>query len=149
LVDVKLNKGDLKRLTRKLDKLKKISEQELSNEIGQTVFKGAERMKSNVVVGQKFGGTLKQSIAAGASKNKGFVKAKANYAPYVEFGTGRLVNLEDLTDLGLPASYAMQFKGKGIKEVNLPARPFFFSSMRIELKKLLDRLDNTIKKTTK
>ena len=146
MVDVKLNKGDLKRLTRKLDKLKKISEQELSNEIGQTVFKGAERMKSNVVVDK---GNLKQSIAAGASKNKGFVKAKANYAPYIEFGTGRLVNLEDLTDLGLPASYAMQFKGKGIKEVNLPARPFFFSSMRIELKKLLDRLDNTIKKATK
>ena len=146
MVDVKLNKGDLKRLTRKLDKLKKISMQELSNEIGQTVFKGAERMKSNVVVDK---GNLKQSIAAGASKNKGFVKAKANYAPYVEFGTGRLVNLEDLTDLGLPASYAMQFKGKGIKEVNLPARPFFFSSMRIELKKLLDRLDNTIKKATK
>ena len=146
MVDVKLNKGDLKKLTRKLDKLKKISEQGLSNEIGQTVFKGAERMKSNVVVDK---GNLKQSIAAGASKNKGFVKAKANYAPYIEFGTGRLVNLEDLTDLGLPASYAMQFKGKGIKEVNLPARPFFFSSMRIELKKLLDRLDNTIKKATK
>lgn len=146
MVDVKLNKGDLKRLTRKLDNLKKISEQGLSNEIGQTVFKGAERMKSNVVVDK---GNLKQSIAAGASKNKGFVKAKANYAPYIEFGTGRLVNLEDLTDLGLPASYAMQFKGKGIKEVNLPARPFFFSSMRIELKKLLDRLDNTIKKATK
>lgn len=146
MVDVKLNKSDLKRLTRKLDKLKKISEQGLSNEIGQTVFKGAERMKSNVVVDK---GNLKQSIAAGASKNKGFVKAKANYAPYIEFGTGRLVNLEDLTDLGLPASYAMQFKGKGIKEVNLPARPFFFSSMRIELKKLLDRLDNTIKKATK
>lgn len=146
MVDVKLNKSDLKRLTRKLDNLKKISEQGLSNEIGQTVFKGAERMKSNVVVDK---GNLKQSIAAGASKNKGFVKAKANYAPYIEFGTGRLVNLEDLTDLGLPASYAMQFKGKGIKEVNLPARPFFFSSMRIELKKLLNRLDNTIKKATK
>ena len=67
----------------------------------------------------------------------------------MEFGTGRLVDLEDLTDLGLPASYAMQFKGKGIKEVNLPARPFFFSSVRIELKKLLDRLDKTIKKITK
>jgi len=149
LVDVKLNKTDLKKLTRKLDKLKKLSTQELSNEIGQTVFKGAERMKSSVVVAQRFGGTLKQSIVAGASNNKGFVKAKANYAPYVEFGTGRLVDLEDLTDLGLPASYAMQFKGKGVKEVNLPARPFFFSSMRVELKKLLDRLDNTIKKATR
>ncbi len=149
MVNVKLNKSDLNRLTRKLNKLKKLSSQELSNEIGKTIFKGAERMKSSVVVGQKFGGTLKQSIVAGASNKKGFIKAKANYAPYVEFGTGRLVDLEDLTDLGLPASYAMQFKGKGIKEVNLPARPFFFSSVRIELKKLLDRLDKTIKKTTK
>jgi len=146
LVNVKLNKTDLKKLTRKLDKLRKLSTQELSNEIGQTVFKGADRMKSSVVVDK---GGLKQSIVAGASNNKGFVKAKANYAPYVEFGTARLVDLEDLTDLGLPASYAMQFKGKGIKEVNLPARPFFFSSIRVELKKLLDRLDNTIKKATR
>jgi phage gpG-like protein len=146
LVDVKLNKSDLKRLTRKLDKLKKLSTQELSNEIGQTVFASSDRMKSSVIVDK---GGLKQSIVAGAANNKGYVKAKANYAPYIEFGTGRLVDLEDLTDLGLPASYAMQFKGKGIKEVNLPARPFFFSSVRIELAKLLKRLDSTIKKISK
>ena len=149
MVDVKLNKSDLKSLTRKLDKLSKLSKQELSNEIGKTIFDSAKRMKTDVVVGKYLGGTLKQSIVAGASKNKGFVKAKANYAPYVEFGTGRLVDLEDLTDLGLPASYAMQFKGKGIKEVNLPARPFFFSSVRFELARLLKRLDKTIKKVTK
>jgi len=64
-----------------------------------------------------------------------------NYAPYVEFGTGGLVDvpagLEDV---------AVQFKVQGLRKVNLPARPFFFppyfdqKAKMIELlKKLLGR----------
>ena len=44
--------------------------------------------------------------------------ANAKYAPYLEFGTGGTVDVpsgfEDL---------AKQFIGKGIKQINLPARP--------------------------
>lgn len=142
MVEVKLNKADLKNLTKKLDKLRKISEQGLSDEIGKTISGSAKRMQENVVVDK---GGLKQSIHFGATGNTGFVKARAKYAPYVEFGTGDFVDLEDLQELGLPASYALQFKGKGIKKVNLPARPFFFSSIRFELKHLLRRLETTLK----
>ena len=46
----------------------------------------------------------------------------ANYAAFVEFGTGNMVKVP--TEL---AEYARQFKGKGIRNVNLPARPFFFA----------------------
>ena len=69
--------------------------------------------------------------------------------PYVEFGTGGSVDLTDMLELGIPASYAAQFKGKGIKNVNLPARPFFFNAARIGLKNLLVRLNGEIKKAIK
>lgn len=46
------------------------------------------------------------------------VYANAKYAPYLEFGTGGLVDVpEGFEDL------ARQFIGKGIKQINLPARP--------------------------
>ena len=57
-----------------------------------------------------------------------------------------MVKIDDMVALGIPPSYAMQFKGKGLREVNLPARPFLFSSARIEYNKLLNRLNNRIKK---
>jgi hypothetical protein len=57
-----------------------------------------------------------------------------------------MVKIDDMVSLGIPPSYAMQFKGKGLREVNLPARPFLFSSARIEYNKLLNRLNNRIKK---
>ena len=43
--------------------------------------------------------------------------ANAKWAPYVEFGTGKQVDLTYLVKAGIPKSYAMQFKGKGIKEL--------------------------------
>lgn len=68
------------------------------------------------------------------------VVAPKKYAAYVEFGTGKLVKVPK----GLE-SYAMQFKGKGIKEVNLPARPFLFNSYTEESKALLKRLKAILK----
>ena len=57
------------------------------------------------------------------------------YAPYVEFGTGGLVNVPNgLEDI------AIQFKGKGIKQVNLPARPFFFAPFFEQKKEFIKRL---------
>lgn len=62
------------------------------------------------------------------------------YAAYVEFGTGGLVDVpKGLED------YAIKFKGRGIKKVNLPARPFFFPpflSRRNELKTDVDHILN-------
>jgi hypothetical protein len=63
------------------------------------------------------------------------------YAPYVEFGTGGMVNvpagLEDV---------AGQFKGKGIKKVNLPARPFFFRAFYEKKGELLDNIKKILTK---
>lgn len=85
-------------------------------------------------------GKLKQGFFIDVSKklNKSVGNSK-EYAPYVEFGTGALVNVPK----GLE-EYAMRFKGKGIKKVNLPARPFLFNSQRELLPKFLKRINNLI-----
>ena len=63
------------------------------------------------------------------------------YAPYVEFGTGGMV----IVPKGLEA-YAMQFKGKGIREVNLPARPFFFEPFLRRRKELIQNIKKALLK---
>jgi HK97 gp10 family phage protein len=63
-----------------------------------------------------------------------------DYAAFVEFGAGGLVDVPK----GLE-SYAMQFKGKGIKQINLRPRPFFFNSFFEEKPKLLQRIKNVLK----
>jgi len=65
----------------------------------------------------------------------------APYAPFIEFGTGGLVDVP--TEL---KEVAIKFKGKGIKQINLRARPYLYPSLlkgRVEyidkLKKVLDK----------
>ena len=145
-VNIKINPSDLSKLNKKLDKLRAFESQKVSNELGKT---GMEivRLAKRAVPTDK--GTLKQSISTQRSGKSVNVIAAAHYAPYVEFGTGGRVNLDDMQQLGIPASYAAQFKGKGIRDVNLPARPFFFSSARIGFQNLLNRLNGEIKKAIK
>jgi len=62
------------------------------------------------------------------------------YAPFVEFGTG--------TEVDVPAGleeYAMQFKGEGKRQVNLPARPSLFPAFEAEKPNLLKRILEIIK----
>lgn len=139
---IKINQRDLAQLNKKLAYLKGYDRKELSTELARTGLNIVRTAQKSVKVDN---GTLKQSIGAEANGKKVSVYAKAHYAPYVEFGTGGLVDLNDMQQLGIPESYAMQFKGEGKREVNLPARPFFFSSVRIEYKKMLDRITKKIK----
>jgi len=140
---IKINQSDLKSLKKKMDNLRAFDKKTLSNEIGKSALEISRIAKKNVVVDS---GNLKQSIKAEAKGKTAEVVARAKYAPYVEFGTGGKVDLNDMLELGIPASYASQFKGKGIKDINLPARPFFFNAARIGLKNLLVRLNGEIKK---
>lgn len=77
---------------------------------------------------------LKQSIRVTVVRRfEAEAEAEAGYAAYVEFGTGALVRVpKELV------SYAMQFKGKGIKEVNLPARPYFYPAAEAAVKQFLE-----------
>jgi HK97 gp10 family phage protein len=86
-----------------------------------------------------------QSIPVKQTKNKvtGTVLVGKNYAPYVEFGTGtEVVVPQELT------KFAEEFKANPkIREVNLPARPFFypeFFKQRIELPNKIEKTLQTL-----
>ena len=145
-VNIKIDQNDLLKLKNKLDKMRAFESKTVSNELGKTGLEIVRLAKRAAPVDK---GALKQSISTQRSGKSVNIVAAANYAPYVEFGTGGSVDLTDMTQLGIPESYAAQFKGKGIREVNLPARPFFFSSARIGFKNLLNRLNGEIKKAIK
>jgi HK97 gp10 family phage protein len=94
-------------------------------------------------------GTLKQSIQSTPVKQtktkvSGGVEVGADYAPYVEFGTGTKVKVPSELQ-----KFAKEFKGKGKKEVNLRARPFFypeFFKQRTELPKAIEKTLQTLLK---
>lgn len=83
-------------------------------------------------------GILRSSINGEVDGLNGVVGTNVKYAPYMEFGTGGLVDVpEGLED------YAIKFKGAGIKQVNIPPRPYLIPAfkkhtaiMMAELKKL-------------
>lgn len=143
---IKINQSDLSQLNKKLDNLRAFDKKTLSNELGRSAMDIVRMAKQNAPVDK---GTLKQSIKSERKGKTVEVIAGAHYAPYVEFGTGGMVDLDDMLQLGIPPSYAAQFKGKGIKEVNLPARPFFYNAARIGLKNLLVRLKGELNNAIK
>lgn len=87
-------------------------------------------------------GVLKQSIG-NEPKNGGLnyiIFVDAEYAPYVEFGTGTEVEVP--TEL---TQYAQQFKGSNGNR-NIPAQPFFFPAYFEERDKLIKTLEASIAK---
>ena len=67
-------------------------------------------------------GKLAQSIIYTKVADSDYkVIVNAPYGPYVEFGTGKTVKVPaELKEI------AIQFKGAGVKEVNLQPRPFLY-----------------------
>lgn len=97
--------------------------------------------KRDATVGKKHGGNLRLSIVIDPIEDDGFTAkvsaggAIAPYAPYIEFGTGGMVEIPEGW-----AEIAAQFKGAGIRQVNLPARPYLSNNHEIEAKKLIEEL---------
>jgi HK97 gp10 family phage protein len=89
----------------------KIATAEVANEI-------LNEAKTNAPV--KYG-KLRQSGLAEPINNGfgGKITFSVVYAPFVEFGTGGTVLIPSGWE-----TFASQFKGKGIKTINLPPRPF-------------------------
>jgi hypothetical protein len=108
-------------------------QEEVKEEIDDFAQRVVKRAKQRVPKDLGGGGGL--SGAIGYQQEQGLIVAAKKYAPFVEFGTGDLVDVP----AGLE-DYAIQFKGRGIRKVNLKARPFFFNSFFEEKPKLLDRL---------
>ena len=67
-------------------------------------------------------GTLRQNIKQQKIDNLNYkITSYMPYSAYMEFGTGKMVQVpEELYEI------AKQFKGKGIREVNIPPQPFMY-----------------------
>jgi len=88
---------------------------------------------------------LKAPLLTGKLKRSGFVESinegygtritfSADYAPFMEFGTGGLVDI--------PSGFeelATQFKGNGVKKINLKAQPFLIPAFQEEAPKLIEQ----------
>jgi len=100
-----------------------------------------ERKAAQRVPKDMGGSGLAGSITSGKVNDLNWeVVAQKTYAPYVEFGTGGLVDVP----AGLE-DYAIQFKGRGIRKVNMRARPYFFPSYFEETRELIKRLKEELK----
>lgn len=82
-------------------------------------------------------GGLRQSINTEYSsvQLEGKISANAPYAPYVEFGTGGMVEIPQGFE-----EMASAYKGNGKRQVNLPARPFLIPAAKEGAKKLEAKL---------
>ena len=65
----------------------------------------------------------------------------APYAPFVEFGTGGLVEVPNELK-----EQAIKFKGKGIKKINLMARPFLYPALLRGRVEYLEKLTKVLSK---
>jgi hypothetical protein len=117
-----------------INSLKDEEEKEVKKIVVDTIQGITKRAKQFAVVDN---GYLRSSIH-GQLDPDGFggrVYTGGDYGPYVEFGTGdKVVAPEDVKD------YAMTFKGKGIRKVNLSARPYLFPAVRMGLKLMEQKL---------
>lgn len=88
-------------------------------------------------------GYLKNSIRAYPTRGglNMSVVVGAKYAPYVEFGTGTGVVVPDEVK-----EYAYQFKGKGERLINIPARPFFFPAYFEHRDELIKSMIETLRR---
>ena len=114
----------------------------IDNEMKATVVEINSKQVSRAPIDT---GKLRQSIDWKKEANLNYTLLTqgmgAKYAPYVEFGTGGMVEIPK----GLE-SEAAQFKGRGIRKVNMKAQPFFFSTFFEEKNNLLKRIQKLLDK---
>jgi len=113
----------IKQAVEALDDYKDTKTKQLEKATQRATVDVDRKAKKNVPVDT---GRLKTSIHRTTNKLNGTVFTNVEYAPYIEFGTGSMVDVPK----GLE-SYAQQFKGKGVKQVNMPAQPFLFPAWEV------------------
>jgi HK97 gp10 family phage protein len=141
-------KVGIKGISKTIDELRKFgskAEQIVNDNIEATSLEMVQKAVS--LVPKNFG-KLAQSIQSVKVDNLHYrVEAGggvAPYAPYVEYGTGGLVDVpKEFKEQALLA------KGKGIKQVNLMPRPFMYPSFVFGSKDLLKNLTKELEVLTK
>ena len=128
-------------LITRLGKLAPEIAKEVAMEVNASALAIQSKARRDVVVDNS---TLRSSIQL-KEINRGdkimyTVGSRLKYAPYVEFGTGG--------EVSVPAGYedfAMQFKGKGKRKINLRPRPYLIPAFESEIPILRKNIQNVIK----
>jgi hypothetical protein len=127
-------------LIKRLGKLSPKIAKEVAMEVNASALAIQSKAKRDVVVDNS---TLRSSIQLKevnvGTKIVYTVGSALKYAPYVEFGTGGLVNV--------PAgfeSFAIQFKGTKGRKINLRARPYLIPAFESEIPILRKNIKNVI-----
>ena len=131
-------------LIKRIGKLGPQMAKDVANEVNASALAIQSKAKRTVAANSTDKGRLLGSIQL-KEINKGgkliyTVGSALKYAPYIEFGTGGTVNV--------PAGYedfAMQFKGKGIRKINLRPRPYLIPAFESEIPILRKNIQNVIK----
>lgn len=142
--DVSFKIEGLDALIKRLGKLPIEIEKEVAEEVNASALAIQSKAKKSVAANSIDNGTLLGSIQlVSVLKDKRIlytVGSRLKYAPYVEFGTGGTVSV--------PAGYedfAIQFKGKGIRKVNLRPRPYLIPAFESEMPILRKNIQKVIK----
>jgi HK97 gp10 family phage protein len=127
-------------LIKRLGKLSPKIAKEVAMEVNASALAIQSKAKRDVKVDN---GTLRNSIQLKevnvGTKIVYTVGSALKYAPYVEFGTGGEVNVPDGYE-----TFAIQFKGKGIRKINLRARPYLIPAFKSEIPILRKNIKNVI-----
>jgi HK97 gp10 family phage protein len=139
-----------KKVVKNLDKVIR-QMQDLGVNAEKSIVKINEKTAQEIVLNAKIAapvdfGKLRQGIGTDSEgKLNQVVFAREKYSAFVEFGTGGMVSVpSELKEV------AMQFKGKGIKKINMQPRPFLYPAFvkgRVQyLEDLKAKLNELVKK---
>ena len=138
-MSVTMSQSEQDRFRKWVDSLDDKNKNECRILMTQTIFNIARRAKMFLASSQKRPTSVLQGSIyplLNADKLGGSVYTKRLYGAYVEFGTGtKVVAPADVSD------YAWTFKGKGIRKVNLRARPYLFPAWRLGIKEMSVKLE--------
>jgi hypothetical protein len=143
--DIRIEEAQIRGVIQALKEFEVEKKAGVRREVSRALIDIQRNAKKSCVVGTPesvgkrvyFGARLRSSIFMQTMEDgmSGVVWTDVPYAPYVEFGTGKMVEVpEGLED------FAWQFKGRGVREVNLKARPFLFPAWEISRMKFIENV---------
>jgi len=139
----------LKGLKDVLEDLQKFGEA-MQKKVNDVTYANALELQENAKQNAPFDlGKLRQSIKTIKLKDSSYLilanaTGLAPYAAYMEFGTGGNVSVPlELADI------AIQFKGKGVKKIDLRPRPYMYPALVRQRRIFLEDLKHLLETETK
>jgi hypothetical protein len=142
MIKYKINKKDISKLEKKINKIDLNLIQDLTKELGITASIISLKAKRDAPVDTSF---LKNSINFGKDSKGVFVESPAKYSAAVEFGT-KPHKIKAKNKSVLFSAKTNTFFGKEVDHPGTKAQPFFFDNAKTEIKILIKRLQNKIKR---